>query len=531
MTIAPVALPLPRLALLGLLLLAELTVLSVRFDLRPAPTGLHLRLAVLADLGMGAAAAGLVFGRKALWVETLRLCGQPRSPTRLLLLATGQIVTFLVFFRATAVVLERQGTSHGWEYWLVAWMTTGGLAVLLWVALLVAPCHWAALFQRGWRTFLLAVGIGLAVLVASGLTARLWLPIGRWTLDIVRVLVHAGAGHVLCDADHLLVGTRSFQVHVAPACSGYQGMGLVAIFLLCYLHFERATLRFPQALLLLPVGIFVIWLANAGRIAVLILIGSWWSPGVALGGFHSQAGWLAFLLVALGLVVFARQCPWLSRVETQEPVDYTLLPYLGPLVTLLLACMVTRALSNSLDQLYFLAILTAGFLLWQCRQQLPPLRCSRSWRPLLLGAAAYGLWIVMDPGPADLQVLRTFEREHAALSPLSRALWTSSRLLGSIVVVPLAEELAFRGFLARRLIARDFEALPLGRFTLASLMASSLLFGLMHGRWLAGSLAGLLYAVALMRHGRLGDAVVAHGTTNGLIAVHVLWGETWHLWL
>jgi len=54
---------------------------------------------------------------------------------------------------------------------------------------------------------------------------------------------------------------------------------------------------------------------------------------------------------------------------------------------------------------------------------------------------------------------------------------------------------------------------------------------LLHGdRWLAGTLAGLIYAFAFLRRGRIGDAVIAHATTNALLAVWVLAGSRWYLW-
>jgi membrane protease YdiL (CAAX protease family) len=47
---------------------------------------------------------------------------------------------------------------------------------------------------------------------------------------------------------------------------------------------------------------------------------------------------------------------------------------------------------------------------------------------------------------------------------------------------------------------------------------------------LAGTIAGLLYAAVFLRRGRIGDAVVAHATTNALLAGYVLlWGK-WSLW-
>jgi CAAX prenyl protease-like protein len=64
-----------------------------------------------------------------------------------------------------------------------------------------------------------------------------------------------------------------------------------------------------------------------------------------------------------------------------------------------------------------------------------------------------------------------------------------------------------------------------------SVLISSVAFGLMHGdRWLAGTLAGLIYAIAFLRRGRIGDAVVAHTTTNALLAAWVLVGGRWYFW-
>jgi membrane protease YdiL (CAAX protease family) len=56
-------------------------------------------------------------------------------------------------------------------------------------------------------------------------------------------------------------------------------------------------------------------------------------------------------------------------------------------------------------------------------------------------------------------------------------------------------------------------------------------FGILHGqRWIAGAIAGMLYAAVARRRGSLGDAALAHATTNALIAAHVLTVGNWNLW-
>jgi CAAX prenyl protease-like protein len=133
---------------------------------------------------------------------------------------------------------------------------------------------------------------------------------------------------------------------------------------------------------------------------------------------------------------------------------------------------------------------------------------------------------VAPTAPRGTELARGLEGVPAGLA----ALWLVFRVAGSVVAVPLAEELAFRGYLTRRLIARDFQSVAPGRFTWLSFLVSSGLFGLLHGRWLAGTLVGMLYALALYRRGKVGDAVLAHATTNVLLAVYVLTTENWSLW-
>jgi CAAX prenyl protease-like protein len=121
----------------------------------------------------------------------------------------------------------------------------------------------------------------------------------------------------------------------------------------------------------------------------------------------------------------------------------------------------------------------------------------------------------------------------AGLGALSRGeagVWLTFRVIGAVITAPLAEELAFRGYLTRRLIKADFRDVPPGQFRPSSFLVSSVLFGALHGRWLAGTLAGMFYALALYRRRKLSDAVLAHATTNALIAADVLLAGAWPLW-
>jgi CAAX prenyl protease-like protein len=199
-----------------------------------------------------------------------------------------------------------------------------------------------------------------------------------------------------------------------------------------------------------------------------------------------------------------------------------------PLVVILASGMISRAASAGFEWFYPLRFFCGAAAIWICRRRYLELSWKPGWLSPIAGIAAFLLWLALDRGAPGDNALAT---GLGALSTPSRIAWVVFRCLGAVVTVPIAEELAFRGFLLRRLISADFESVDFRRFTWFSLAASSLAFGLMHGdRWLAGTLAGFLYAAVMLRRGNIGSAVAAHSITNALIALAVLIGGKWYLW-
>jgi CAAX prenyl protease-like protein len=99
------------------------------------------------------------------------------------------------------------------------------------------------------------------------------------------------------------------------------------------------------------------------------------------------------------------------------------------------------------------------------------------------------------------------------------------------VIVPPLEEVFYRSFLYRYFVRLNFQAMPLGQFHTLSFVVTSAIFGLMHpDRWLAGVLCGLAYQGLVVRNNRLGDALTAHGITNFLLGIWVIWKGDWSFW-
>jgi exosortase E/protease (VPEID-CTERM system) len=450
-------------------------------------------------------------------------------PGRFLLAA--HLLAFAAFWILTIVLFGSSWArlqSPG--IWLLTWSVCGGAMIATW-AFRAFPSVWRSPAVRGILESI-AIGVAVATLAASAgwLTAQFWRSTAAATLAIVDQILRLFDPAPVRDASRYIIGTSKFQVFIAPGCSGYEGIGLSFVFLLVYLWLYRDELRFPRSLLLFPIAAVLVWCLNAVRIAALILIGDRISPSIALGGFHSQAGWLTFNAICLGLAVVTHRSSWF---RTERAIDSASIrsewnpaaAHLAPLLALVATTMIAAAISSGFDAFYpvrFAAVLIA---VWLCRSDRAIGRIQWSWYAVLIGAAVYAIWIALEPrGGSNVDPLPAAWPRYAAIG------WIAFRVLGSVVTVPIAEELAFRGFLIRRLIDSDFESVPAGKLTPYSLVISSVLFGLLHGRWIAGIAAGGAYALVYRRRGKIGDAILAHAVSNALIAAQVLLVGDWRLW-
>ena len=83
----------------------------------------------------------------------------------------------------------------------------------------------------------------------------------------------------------------------------------------------------------------------------------------------------------------------------------------------------------------------------------------------------------------------------------------------------------------RRVANADFAAMAFASVPWWAIGISAAVFGIAHGSfWAPGIIAGLVYAVLAVKTGKMGESVVAHATTNSLIAMQVLLFGQWQLW-
>ena len=535
----PAAYPVVRWAVLIALLAGEVLFLTLRFDTETLDGNGQWWAAVVGEahfapqLALTVAVALAAFGGGWGRIDRAALAGAADRDHPWRRAAAGHLVGFWAFAEITRRLLDETGGADA--RWFFLWVFAGGLVLVLWGLAALPAAVWGRL-ARGSGT-VLAAAVGVAGLAFAGgrLAERLWAPMADTTLVVVRAGLELVFPVVVHRPGERVIGTPDFTVHIAPSCSGYEGLGLVAAFLGLYLWLRRDDLRFPAALLLLPAGLAAAWAGNVARIAALIGVGAAGWPDVARGGFHSQAGWLAFNAVALGTVALSRRLPWVSRAAAapgdRAPANPAA-PYLWPLLAVVGTAMATGALAvGGFDALYPARVLAAGAAVWVFRRAYAGLGWGWSWAAVGTGVGVFAVWMAFDAYTASPAEPSPIAAGLAGLPVGWRAVWLVGRVLGAVLAVPLAEELAFRGYLLRRLQGADFDRVPAARWSWAAALVSSAVFGLLHpGRAVEGTLAGLGYAWVYSRRGRLADAVVAHAVTNALIAAHVLATGDWRLW-
>jgi len=533
-------LPLLRWALLGVLLAVEALFLCTAYDAQPLLAGgqwwagLLGHAGIVVPLATSVAAAVLLVGSAWVWDLLPDALDVLRPARRWWPFLAGHLVAFALFAWLTAVLFGGGFAARAYPgLWIAAWAAVGAATLALWGEALVPASLVVAMVRRAPAVLFAGAAVGAGAWLAGQVTDSWWSSLGAMTFWVVHGLLRWVMPELVAIPGEYVVGSPSFLVAVRPPCSGYQGIGLIWVFVLGYLWLFRRTLRFPQAFVLLPIGTVVVWVANALRIAALVAMGTWVSPEVAVGGFHHNAGALLFCGVALGMVAVARRWRFIAAAPaTEASGGNATAAHLAPLLAIVATAGVTAAFSaGGFDLLYPARVLVAAAVLFAFRRAYRELRWTWSWVAAAAGAVGFVLWLVLAPRPADLATATaSWQAGLAGLPGAAGALWLALRIAGAVITVPLAEELAFRGYLTRRLVAADFEHVPAGTFTWLSFLVSSALFGAMHDAWVAGTLVGMLYALTWYRRGELADAVLAHAVTNALLATYVLTTGAWWLW-
>ena len=438
-------------------------------------------------------------------------------------------ITSLLF---KGIVFESAHDSITVNLTALSWILAG-VCTVLFLFFSIAPLNcWSRLIKQEIGLICISISAGVLAWFVGGLVELSWQPLAGLTFSFSYHLLSMVYPDVVVEPINKILGTSAFQVNIAPQCSGYEGIGLIVGFLIFYMVAFRKSLRFPHVYLLFPIGITTIWILNTFRIVLLIAIGSSYSSEIAASGFHSNAGWIVFVLISAGLILLCQQMSYFNvEPKNTSPIEINtslISALLLPFVILLSTIILTSAFTVDFNWLYPLRVITAGLVLWYFRNQYRQIFKDITFSSLFIGFIGFISWLLLvDTSEKDNHI---FIASLSEVSPLIASSWFLFRFVGATITVPIIEELAFRGYLIKKLTDTNFVDLKTINFTWLSFLGSSILFGILHGEWIAGTIAGMGYAIALYRRGAVSDAIAAHMTTNVLLTFFVMFTGNWFLW-
>jgi len=212
--------------------------------------------------------------------------------------------------------------------------------------------------------------------------------------------------------------------------------------------------------------------------------------------------------------------------------------YVAPFVGFIVILGVEHALGLPLVWSYAVRLVAVSLLMAIFSRPYLSFRPSAPLASVGIGIAVFLIWI----GPDALIGYRHFwlfenSLMGSAVTSIAPELKTNVpflvvRILGTSILVPIVEELFWRGWLMRWLIDKNFLKVPLGQYVPSAFWIVAVLFASEHGPfWEVGLAAGIIYNWWIIRTRNLADCILAHAVTNAILAAYVLTAGQWQYWL
>jgi CAAX prenyl protease-like protein len=223
--------------------------------------------------------------------------------------------------------------------------------------------------------------------------------------------------------------------------------------------------------------------------------------------------------------------------DSRSPLVRDDMAYFIPMAVFLLFVWLGGHFENWYPSTYVARVVIVAALLVLFWRQYTPIRWNGWWLGIIVGVVGIVQWVGMQlwlqnhfsffkPPENVFNPMKTFEGP-AMLWP-----FIGVRIVGAVVVVPVMEELFWRDWLWRTILApNDFKLAKVGEWDWKAFLIVSGLFATVHGNWwLTAIVWAVMVGWLLVYTKSLGACILAHATTNLLLAGYVLYTKDWAFW-
>ena len=211
--------------------------------------------------------------------------------------------------------------------------------------------------------------------------------------------------------------------------------------------------------------------------------------------------------------------------------------YVAPMLSFLALIWVGTTWESLYAPAYVARAIVAAALLILFRRHYTRIRWNHWWLGLIVGVIGIFQWVGMQlwlqnhiehfkPAPDAFNPFVTFKTAAGAWS------FITVRVASAVLIVPFMEELFWRDYLWRQILApNNFKLAEVGEFEWSAFLGVSIAFCFVHGNWWPTAIVwGLMIAALLVYTKSLGACIIAHAVTNLLLAAYVLKTHDWTFW-
>lgn len=208
--------------------------------------------------------------------------------------------------------------------------------------------------------------------------------------------------------------------------------------------------------------------------------------------------------------------------------------YVAPFVAFVGIMAAEKALSVPPQIAYPIRFVAVWTLVLLLSRPYLKLRFSAPLGSIAVGAAVFAIWVAPDL-LFDYRQSWLFNNSltGTAVSSIPPELRQQGwfiliRTFSCTLLVPVVEELFWRGWLMRWVIDIDFHKIPLGKYNATAFWVVAILFASEHGPyWEVGLITGVIYNWWMIRTKNLADCILMHAVTNGILSTYVVISGRW----